>query len=71
MIGPPVQLKDCPPDVTTTGRLIAMNPRMLKGPVPRRIQNHQITDTPVQTIDMQTEIRRLGIFRGFEHRLVA
>lgn len=60
-----------PADVAKTGRRIAMKADMLKVPVLRRMDNHRVMNIPVYTSTMQDQIRRLGLFCGFEHRLVA
>jgi hypothetical protein len=60
-----------PADVAEMGRIIPMNSVMRKVPVLRRMQDRKVSDTPVQTIDMQSEIRRLGRACGFEHRFTA
>jgi hypothetical protein len=60
-----------PPEVAHTGRKIKMSPHMLDVPVLRRMVDRKVTDTPVHTLDMQTEIRRLGRACGFENRLTA
>jgi hypothetical protein len=59
-----------PMDAGKTGRRIAMNPAMAKKPVLRRIVRHRISDDPVQTGDLALEIHRLGIYCGFENRLI-
>jgi hypothetical protein len=60
-----------PGDAAETGRIIPMDPDMREKPVLRRMQGRQVCDTPVQTGDMQTEIRRLGRACGFENRFTA
>ncbi|KAF2123449.1 hypothetical protein P153DRAFT_362012 [Dothidotthia symphoricarpi CBS 119687] len=60
-----------PADVAKTGRRIPMNANMLETPVLRRMDKRRVTNNPVQTIDIQPQIRRLGQFCGFENCLVA
>lgn len=60
-----------PPNLAETGRLIAMKPAMMHIPVLRRMKDRKVVNDPVQTLEMQTEIRRLGKYCGFEHRFVA
>lgn len=60
-----------PAHLAKTGRCIPMKPEKAKLPVLRRMQKKKLTDEPVHTMDMQTEIRRLGELCGFEHRLTA
>ncbi|EUC39123.1 hypothetical protein COCCADRAFT_81378 [Bipolaris zeicola 26-R-13] len=60
-----------PPNLAETGRLIAMKPAMMHIPVLRRMKDRKVVNDPVQTLEMQTEIRRLGKYCGFDHRFVA
>ncbi|EME47690.1 hypothetical protein DOTSEDRAFT_32084 [Dothistroma septosporum NZE10] len=58
--------------VAKNGRRMATNKDMHATPVLRRMDiQHRLTKSPVQTGDMQKQIRRLGNFCGFEHRLIA
>lgn len=45
-------------DTAKTGRVILMKPDMREVPVLRRMRDGQITNEPVTTIDMQTEVRQ-------------
>lgn len=58
-------------DMENTGRRIVMKSEMLKLPVLVRMQDHEVTNNPVQTIDMQAEVCRLGLYCRFKHLLVA
>lgn len=60
-----------PAEVASTGRRLKIRPSMREVPVLRKMIDHRLTKTPQWTTDMQSEIRRLGKFCGFEESLVA
>ncbi|KAI4639879.1 uncharacterized protein J4E78_010781 [Alternaria triticimaculans] len=60
-----------PAEVASTGRRLKIRPSMCEVPVLRKMIDHRLTKMPQWTTDMQSEIRRLGQFCGFEETLVA
>ncbi|KAI4608917.1 hypothetical protein J4E83_008956 [Alternaria metachromatica] len=60
-----------PAEVASTGRRLKIRPSMREVPVLRKMIDHRLTKMPQWTTDMQSEIRRLGQFCGFEESLVA